>query len=73
MDHETTTVNSIAKKCKKMHGGGTSGGVYCLGLIGAAIYFIQHATTVWMGVLGALKAVVWPAMLVYKALEFLKF
>jgi len=74
MDHETTTVNSTCDmKCKKMHKGGTSGAIYGLGLIGAAIYYIQHATTFWMGVLGVLKAIVWPAMLVYKALEFLKF
>lgn len=46
--------------------------VYGLGLIGAAIYFIQHATGFWMGVLGFMKAIVWPAFLVYKSLEFLK-
>ncbi len=46
---------------------GTSGAVYGLGLIGAAVYFISHATGFWMGVLGFLKAVVWPAFLVYEA------
>ena len=45
--------------------------VYCLGLIGAAIYFITNATTFWMGVVGFLKALVWPAFLVYYAFEFL--
>jgi hypothetical protein len=45
---------------------------YGLGFIGALIYFIQHATTFWMGVVGFLKAIVWPAFLVYKLLEFLK-
>ena len=45
--------------------------VYCLGLIGAAVYFIGNATTFWMGVIGFLKALVWPAFLVYKAFEFL--
>jgi hypothetical protein len=43
---------------------------YGLGFIGAAIYFIQHATTFWMGVLGILKAIVWPAFLIYKALGY---
>ena len=47
-----------------------SGAVYGLGLIGAAIYFIGHAATFWLGVLGFLKALVWPAILVYKAFEF---
>jgi hypothetical protein len=48
-----------------------SGAVYGLGLIGAAIYYIAHATGFWMGVVGLLKAVVWPAFLVYEALRAL--
>jgi len=48
-----------------------SGAVYGLGLIGAAIYFISHATSFWLGVLGILKAIVWPAYLVYEALKSL--
>lgn len=46
-----------------------SSGVYGLGFIGALIYFIQYATSFWDGVLGVLKAVVWPAMLVYELLK----
>jgi hypothetical protein len=46
----------------------SGGAVYGLGFIGAAIYFISHATGFWMGVLGFLKALVWPAYLVYEAL-----
>lgn len=45
--------------------------VYGIGLIGALVYFISHATSFWMGVLGVLKAIVWPAFLVYKLFEFL--
>lgn len=57
----------------KMRGGaGVGGGVYGLAFIGAVVYFIQHSDTFWMGVLGFLKALVWPAILVYKLLEFLK-
>ena len=41
--------------------------VYGLGFIGAAVYFISTATSFWMGVLGFLKAIVWPAFLVYEA------
>jgi len=48
----------------------TSSGIYFLGLIGAAVYYIQQATTFGEGALGILKALVWPAMLVYKLLEF---
>ena len=53
----------------QMNSNATSNAVYGLGLIGAAIYFISHATTFWMGVVGFLKAIVWPAFLVYQALQ----
>jgi len=45
---------------------------YGLGFIGAFIYYIVHATGFWIGVLGFLKACVWPAFLIYKLMEFLK-
>ena len=45
--------------------------VYGLGFIGAAIYFIGSATTFWIGVVGFLKALVWPAFLVYYLLKAL--
>jgi hypothetical protein len=52
------------------HGGGGNA-VYGLGLIGALVYYIQAADTFWGGVLGILKALVWPAFLVYDALKAL--
>ncbi|KKR39351.1 MAG: hypothetical protein UT72_C0010G0009 [Candidatus Woesebacteria bacterium GW2011_GWB1_40_101] len=52
--------------------GSGAGAVYGFGLIGALIYYIQHATSFGEGVLGVLKALVWPAMLVHKLLGFLK-
>jgi len=48
-----------------------SNAVYGLGLIGAAIYYISTATGFWVGVLGFLKAIVWPVFLVYEALKHL--
>jgi hypothetical protein len=48
-----------------------SGAIYGLGVIGAAIYYISLANTFWLGVLGFLKALVWPAFLVYGALKYL--
>lgn len=60
------------KPKSKKFGGGASGGVYGLAFVGALIYFIQHATTFGIGVLGFLKALVWPAILIYKLLDFLK-
>lgn len=47
------------------------GGVYCIGFIGAAVYYIGAATSFWVGVLGFLKAMVWPAFLVHGLLKFL--
>jgi hypothetical protein len=55
---------------KNVHQSGSSA-VYGLGFIGAAIYFIGHACSFWMGVLGFLKAIVWPVFLVYEAFKFL--
>ena len=51
---------------------GFMGGVYGLGFIGAVIYYVQHAPGFWVGVLGFLKAIVWPAYLVYHLFTFLK-
>ncbi|MDH7445139.1 hypothetical protein [Aquimarina sp. 2201CG14-23] len=44
--------------------------VYGLGIIGALIYYISHATSFWMGLLGIVKAIVWPAFLVYEVLKY---
>jgi hypothetical protein len=57
---------------KVIYRGAASAPVYGMGLIGALVYYLQHATTFLAGVLGILKAIVWPAMLLYKLLEFLK-
>ena len=58
-------------KDKFQQAGPASGAVYGLGLIGAAIYFISVATGFWVGVLGFLKAIVWPVFLVYEAFKHL--
>ena len=54
------------KKCH-VHQGGNA--VYGLGFIGALVYYISTATGFWNGVLGILKAIVWPALLVYELLR----
>ena len=51
---------------------GIWGSIYGMAFIGAAVYFIQHAGSFWEGVLGFFKALFWPAMLMYKLLEYLK-
>jgi hypothetical protein len=59
--------NDFCKRHACAHDGGI---VYFLGFIGASIYYIQHATGFWYGVLGVLKALVWPVFLVHKLLSF---
>ncbi len=49
----------------------TMSGIYGLAFVGALVYYIQHATSFLDGCLGILKALVWPAMIMYKALELL--
>jgi hypothetical protein len=49
--------------------GAAGGGLYFLGFIGAAVYYIQAADNFWGGVVGFLKALFWPAFLVYSALK----
>ena len=73
-------LKKFGKACGHMHGhgrghghghGAAGGGVYCMGMIGAAVYFISTAPDFWMGVLGFLKAIVWPALLVFEAFKAL--
>jgi hypothetical protein len=55
----------------KAHESGTAGALYFVGFIGAVVYYIVHAPSFWWGVLGFLKAIVWPAFLVYESMKFL--
>lgn len=59
------------KKMSKIKNNSCGGAVYGLGFIGSAIYYLSTATGFWMGVLGFLKAIVWPVFLVYELLKFL--
>lgn len=47
------------------------GAVYGLGVIGAAVWFWRQADGTGEHVVGLLKALVWPAFLVYRAFEVL--
>ena len=70
--------NSSTKDCrdrsgmKNYSGSGMVGFGYFVAFIAAAVYFIQQATSFGMGVLGFLKALIWPYFLIYNLLEFLK-
>lgn len=58
-------------KKNSLSGNPQCGAFYGFGLIGAAIYYISTATGFWMGVLGFLKAMVWPVFFVYELLKYL--
>lgn len=45
--------------------------IYVMGMLGAAIFYISNATSFWVGVLGILKALVWPVFIVYELFSFL--
>jgi hypothetical protein len=52
---------------------GGSGGIWFLGFIGALVYFLHiHSGTFWLVILAVLKAIVWPALLIYHLLLFLR-
>jgi hypothetical protein len=71
MSEESVTNEKFYRRPKVIYRNGTGGAVYGLGLIGAWVYFIGHATTFWIGVLGFFKGIVWPALLVFEALKYL--
>jgi hypothetical protein len=62
-------MNDGRKKVIYREGGG--GGLYLLGLIGSMVYYVQASTGFWSGVGGVLKALVWPAFVVYDLLKFI--
>ena len=64
-------MNEHSHKKGAYRGGGGGGALYFFGLIGAMIFYIQESTGFWHGVLGVLKAFVWPVFVVYDLLKFL--
>jgi hypothetical protein len=69
-DQSSSTHDHQGKK--GMVDNGIMGGIYGMAFIGGAVYYIQHAETFWAGVLGIIKALFWPGVLMYKILELLK-
>ncbi|HSX17770.1 MAG TPA: hypothetical protein VLE51_00200 [Candidatus Saccharimonadales bacterium] len=60
----------MVKKWKKgnMKSGKPGGPFYMLGVIGAAVYYLHTTTGFGSSIVGLLKALVWPAYLVYHLL-----
>lgn len=65
-------------ECDRHHGrrkrnyNSSGNAVYSLGMLGALIYYISTASGFWVGVLGVLKAIVWPAFVVYELMKMLQ-
>ena len=67
----TLTIQEHRKPLVVHHGGG-SNAVYGIGLIGAWVYYFQHAKTNQERIRAFFKGLVWPAFLVFELFVFLK-
>ncbi len=57
--------------CCEETNGSCNGAGYFLAFLGAAIYYVGAATSFGAGVVGFLKAVVWPLFLVLEVLQYI--
>ena len=60
-----------ASCCTSMKDRCSCSGLYGIGFVGALVYYIATATGFWMGVWGVIKAIFWPAFLVYSLMKYL--
>ena len=63
----TKSENNLIKINKTK--GGAIGFPLFMGFIGAAVYFVNQVDGFWNIVAAVLKAIVWPAILVYNLLQ----
>jgi hypothetical protein len=61
---------SISDERKQVSPANGAWGLWFLGFLGALVYYIRfHSGTFWLVVLGFMKALVWPAFVVYHVLQ----
>jgi hypothetical protein len=49
---------------------GGAGGIWCLGFLGALVYYLHtHSGTFWLVLVAFAKALLWPAFVVYHVLQ----
>ncbi|MCL4385285.1 MAG: hypothetical protein M1479_08480 [Actinobacteria bacterium] len=71
-ENEEQKQNYHGKKDVRRHSGsGVVGVTYFMAFVGAAVFYIQPTTTFGAGLVGFLKALVWPGFLIYDLLKFL--
>lgn len=46
--------------------------LYGLGMVGALVYYLGHASSFGDGVVGVFKALLWPGFVVHRLMDFLK-
>lgn len=56
---------------KNVQNAAPASAVYGLGFVGAIIYYVSTASGVGEGLIGILKALLWPAFLVYELMDYL--
>jgi len=57
---------------KRHHHGKCGDAIYCIGIFGALVYFLQNATTFGMVMVGIFKSIFWPAFVLFKILVILQ-
>jgi hypothetical protein len=65
-----TTADSSSNTKRSAVKSGGAGGIWFLGFIGALVYYLHtHSGTIWLVILAFIKAVFWPAFVVYHVLQ----
>jgi hypothetical protein len=59
------------KKAMMSHKAAPASGIYFMGIIGSAIYFVSNVDGFWNIILALLKSLVWPAFLIHRVFELL--
>ncbi len=71
MKEETPKQQAPKTTVREIHKNTQSNAIYGIGFVGAVIYYISTAASFWGGVLGVLKAILWPGFMVYELMKFL--
>lgn len=65
-------VKDVKMECKTNISDSCKGGaIYGLGFIGALVYYIQTSAGFWSISWGIVKALFWPAFLIYEVMKFI--
>lgn len=71
MEKEKGSSPNSGKSRGNVGSGAGCGGFYFVAFVGAAVYFIQRATTFTEGLVGFFKALFWPGVILYEVLRLL--